>query len=665
MPQTTGPRSVALFAFLVLWLSAGRVGAIGQESAQAENAQPREIPSPARLGLRCEIIRTAMSASDTVVLVPDGVSYLAAITRWRPTLRFPVLIDDGSVETRENIARFVRAYDPKHVLRWRVGKPADGQDAASVRLSGTNPQRQAAIERALVASWGFDQPLDALYEIWRDQDQFAPGVVVAHPGDAAWPAALALASFRAQPIAWALSPKNPSGKLSRKQVEELSETIESGCERLDYSWKKLGDQIDAVALCLNAPAKYTHAEGEIRATTDRIGRFASDKLGETRWAFTSQIFGDEAQSSYAAMCGLFLTPQTALLFDGYDNKPPYSNYELESARPMLESGGLTVTTFGPPTNGRDRWLILAARPLDAGLIFVNTHGMRDAFNLSPGRLRPGSLPILARPAMIHFIHSWSAVRPSDRTTVAGRWFERGAHAYYGSVDEPFLQAFVPPGQVVARMRGAFPWAAGVRIKDSPVWKLACFGDPLVTLGAPLSRDDAQIELDGAEDLGESVGVAAREERFADALAALSLLGRDDDALRLVRALVRERPEAINSDLAAVAMFAVGRTALPSEFFAIYARLDDERSRDPYRLDHLWNLVRLRLNAPGEDDRAMIAYLRTRLREDQRAEDAADLTGAIAQLQSPAAAMEYLDSIEPRTQRERQVLLDARRGLTSR
>ncbi len=638
-----------------------------QESPQppAPGEQAQKLAPPSRLGLRAEIIRSAMTASDTVVIVPDGESYLRAISQWRPASRFPILIDDGTVQTRENIARFVRGYQPKHVVAWPDSLLGHEASPKPVKLTGTNPQKQGAIERALLSSWGFadGRTIEDLYEFWRDKEQFAPGIVVAYPADSAWPGAIALAAFRAQPIVWALSPRNVNGMLSREQIEELVGEIESGCKELNFPWRELGDQIDAVSLCLNAPAKYTHAKGEVRATTDRIGRHAIDKLGEARWAWSSQIFGDEAQSAYMAMCALFLTPKTALLFDGYESKPPYSNYEIESARPMLESGGFTVRSYAPPANGREQWLIGAGRTLDAGLILVNSHGMRDAFNLSPGRLRPGSVPILKIPAMVHLIHSWSAVRPGDRLTVAGRWFERGVYVYYGSVNEPFLQAFVPPSMVVGRLRGAFPWAAGVRIKDSPVWKLACFGDPLVTLGGPLQRVDSPTDLDGAVDLAEIVATSASKEQFSEALAVLSVLGRDEDALRLVRALQRERPEAITPDVAALAMFAVGRAGTPSEVFSIYARLDDARSRDPYRLDHLWNLVRLRLRAPGEDDRAMIAYLRSHLREDQRAEDAADLSRGIAQLQTTGAASAFLDSITPRGDRDQQVLDAAKRALS--
>jgi len=45
---------------------------------------------------------------------------------------------------------------------------------------------------------------------------------------------------------------------------------------------------------------------------------------------------------------------------------------------------------------------------------------------------------------VHFIHSWSAVTPDDRNTVGGRWLSNGVYAYVGSVDEPYVQAFVTP-----------------------------------------------------------------------------------------------------------------------------------------------------------------------------------------------------------------------------
>ncbi len=652
----------ALLLLLVLIL--GTPAALAQISAQEvpTGRQPdpaRQISPPSKLGLRAEIIRNATTALNTVVIVPDGASYLEAIARWQRTVRFPVLIDDGSVVAREDIARFVRAYKPQRVVRWK----SDG----SSQIATTNSGKRAAIESALLTSWGFtkDQTIQDLYSHWRDKEQFAPGIVVAHPGDSSWPAAIALASFRAQPIAWATSPRDVNGRLAREQVDALSKAIETECEALGFAWPALGDQIDAVALCLQTPAKYLDAEGEIRAVTDRLGRHADDKRGERRWAFVSQIFGNESRSAYTAMSGLFLSPRSALLFDGYENKPPYSNYELESLKPKLDELGATVRSYASPRNGRDQWLIASARAVDAALIFVNTHGMRDAFNLSPGRLRPGTLPTLTVPAMVHFVHSWSAVRPNDRATVAGRWFERGVYAYYGSVNEPYLQAFVPPELVMSRLRGAFPWSAAVRVQDSQVWKLACFGDPLIVIGQELTRSDTPPELPGAQELNASIASAASGERFDEAFELLSLMGRDQDALRLWRALDRDRPRALSSEIASSAVFAIGRAGTPSEFFEAYARLDEAIARDPYHLDYLWNLTRLRLNARGEDDRALIAYLRLHLREDQRAEDAADLAMAIASLQSVQSAREFLDSIEPRNQRDRKVLADAKRRITAR
>lgn len=645
-----------MLGLLLLSLSAGRSGA-----GQAEGVRPQDLPPAARLGLRVEAIRAGTRALQTVVIVPDSRSFIGAISHWRPERRFPVLIDDGSVRAREDIARFVRAYAPLRVVRWEDPSGAD---------RGSMDQRRARVESALSSAWGLgaQTPISDVYALWRNQPQYAPGVVVTHAGDPALPAALALAAFRAQPIVWAGAPRNPDGMMTREQIDALASEIETGVASLLMPWRDLGDQIDAITLCLSSPAKFdagTDDKGAriTHATTDRIGRLADDLKGEKRWAWCSQVIGSESACAYQAMCALFLRPTTAWLFDGYEDDPRYNDYDLAPADDVLREGAFQTRLITRPSNTRDNWLVACARALDAGLILVNSHGMRDVFHASGRqRLRPGDLPILGHPAMVHFIHSWSAVQPAQRSTIAGRFLERGAYAYLGSVQEPFLQAFVPSEGVVRRMRGAYPWAASVRFDAAPVWKLACFGDPLITLGAALTRLQEPPSLEGALDLESRMRDAARGERFAEALDHLSLLGRDADAARLLLALERDRPAALTPEVARAGVMSMARAAPPEDFFRVYARLSDDDGRDPARLDALWNLVRLRLNAAGEDDRPMLAFLRDHLREDQRAEDARELSRAIARVEGTPAALAFLNSIAPADKRDEETLNEAKRRL---
>ena len=622
-----------------------------------------ELPPASRLGLRVEGVRAGTSTLDVVVVVPDGASYLEAIARWRPQVRYPVLIDDGTPTARDQIARFVRAYSPKRVVLWaHDGGP----------LPEDESERRSAIEDALVRSWlGDAGDMDDLLSFWRSREALAPGVVVSHPRDPAWTGAIALASFRAQPIVWAGRPSNVNAMMTRAQVDDLAGEIEAKVATLLMDWRDLGDRIDSLTLCLQVPVKYDAStpgapDREVRATTDRLGRHADDRQGEKRWAWSSQIVGSEASCAYQAMCALFLLPESALLFDASDGRGPYERYALEPPAQVLQQAGLATRLFETPRNTRDVWLSLCDEARREDLVFVNSHGMRDAFHAANNqRLRPGDIPLLSRPAMVYFIHSWSAVQPAARETVGGRWLERGAYAYLGSVNEPYLQGFVPAGQVVRTMRGAFVWGAAVRFPRSPVWKIACFGDPLIVHGAPLRRIEGDPPLDDAEDLAEAMRRSLREQDFVAGVRSLAMLGRDEDAARLVRALLRERNELVTPELAQAALASVMIAGEPAEFFDLYLRLDEERSRDPRNLDMLWNRTRPMRRARDARARALVAYLQTHLRDDQRVEDAADLALTINRLDGPASALSWLNTIAPANNRDERTLSETRARLRRR
>lgn len=85
------------------------------------------------------------------------------------------------------------------------------------------------------------------------------------------------------------------------------------------------------------------------------------------------------------------------------------------------------------------------------------------------------------------IHSWSAAAPDDTNTVAGRWLENGAYAYVGSVNEPFLSAFIPPKLMVDRLKRGAPFLIAARQLESPPWKVATIGDPLMSITTPRPR----------------------------------------------------------------------------------------------------------------------------------------------------------------------------------
>src|SRR5215470_9814654 len=66
-----------------------------------------KLPPHLLLAARVESVRQRLPVIKTVVIVPDAASYIAAIGSWTLPGRFPVLIDDGSWNGQQDIARFV------------------------------------------------------------------------------------------------------------------------------------------------------------------------------------------------------------------------------------------------------------------------------------------------------------------------------------------------------------------------------------------------------------------------------------------------------------------------------------------------------------------------------------------------------------------------------
>jgi hypothetical protein len=350
------------------------------------------------------------------------------------------------------------------------------------------------------------------------------------------------------------------------------------------------------------------------------------------------------------MCALFLNPTSAWLFDGYETTGSWRLYNARGAETYLKAMKFTYDIMDGEQQGARDWRLRAARPLDAGLVLVNTMGNCDFFDLRPGQCKPGDVPILARPAMVHFIHSWSAQFPARRDTVAQRWLERGAYAYLGSVQEPFLSAFVPTPQVVARLGAPAPWGASTRVDGAPLWKIAVFGDPLLTIGRDRPRaKGSTLPLESPSVAGtlraiaDEIAPAVKERRFADALTALTLTGRDADAKDLAAAILKEDPSAFTSDVARSAVLPLFRGGLNREVLAAFARLDDKLNQDGTLRDALW-LAAYPLMPSGIDD-AGLETLRDAIRDEQPERDAAELAAAWSKKKSRGEARDMLQRLK--------------------
>jgi hypothetical protein len=259
-----------------------------------------------------------------------------------------VLYDDGSFESAQRIARFVRAFEPESVVR--MEKNADTPPWPADAMP-----RRDAIEQAAASAWR-DGEAPVTREGLRDQWKklrFEPcGVVIAEPDDPTWTGALALAAGHGEPILWASYPKaargDVSGTMSANDAADLNGAIESSLRQLGYEFQALGDQIDAVTLCYNGPVKIFPG-GDDRSLaislTDFIGRSWNEQrhLDTKRWAWCGQLVGNEAQSAYMAMCSLFLSTKSAWLFDGYEAGEPWSQFDMTLAASVLEKSGIRTT----------------------------------------------------------------------------------------------------------------------------------------------------------------------------------------------------------------------------------------------------------------------------------------------------------------------------------
>lgn len=600
-----------------------------------------DVPPVLRAGVRVELLREHTTLHSTVVITSDARSYLEAIGRWTPDHRFPVLIDDGTRVAREDIARFVRAFKPAHVVRWAAADAPRRDDWKATR---------ADIERSIARAWGWTAPQDTppaapsdfLATLWKQAGPI--GVVVAHEDDHAWPAAVALAAGHAQPILWWKPPRGPEGVLWAHEGDDLSKQLETFCASLGSPWREIGDTIDAVTLCLDMPVKMAVGESDVVAVTDRVGRLGESAKADARWAFAGQVSAPHARAAYQAMAGLFLLPSSAWLFDGYPDTKPWNEYDATKAAEILRQRRLTITLDDSPRNGARDWRERASRPIDAGLVMVNTKGNADFFDLDPGTCKPGDVPLLNVPAIAYVVHSWSAQWPNRRDTVAGRWLEHGAYAYAGSVQEPYLQGFCPTPKVAQRLMAGVPFGAAVRFDDGKMWKIAVLGDPLIAMGTPHARDESLPPLERAADLADALPADLKAGRFSESLRTLALLGRDADALKLARTLQASK-DGIDPASAAEAVLPAFRAGTFRDVLGLYARLAPADARDPSLRDALWLGALAGLDHTASD--ADLTLLRDNIRDDQRVRDAEDLARAWARKLGKASAQRMLDDVASR------------------
>jgi len=495
---------------------------------QQDAAQP-QVPWPVQLGYRTMALERSWPVVDQVVLVPDGRTYLDEIAKWSESARWPVLLEDDLYAPL-----FVRGFEPARVVR-----------RASV---GAMPAERADREK-LIASSAADAIADGAVDIiGACMKRGVPPsmVILADAADPAWTAAAALAAGRCAPIHFSSEQYGaPSATLDDARFRALANELEVAADRTGLPWKGLGDAIDAFVVCRDIPWKATPElpagsrieitagpfptkPGQPISTLDALARHADGAW----WAMGAGIFGSEPRAAYVAMSALFMPRRSAWLVHTYDGGEPWQKYDMAGAAEDLGKQGFSVQAWSRDRASLDAWRLLLMGGFGCDALLVNSHGVSTQFGLSGGgTANVGDVPVFDRPALVHFLHSFSLENPNVDDSVGGRFIEHGAYAYFGSVYEPLLPAFVPPSLLAARTGAVVPFLLAARNMEGPLarpWRTAGYGDPLTLLAPPEKIGVKRVAApeDGVAGLRASAAAALMRYRDTKEGAALAGAMRD-------------------------------------------------------------------------------------------------------------------------------------------
>ncbi|MDR3636151.1 MAG: hypothetical protein P4L84_20285 [Isosphaeraceae bacterium] len=401
---------------------------------------------------------------DQVCLVPDLATFLEVVGTWDQGHYFPVLIYDF-----ELTFKFLREFRPARIVAY----PAKAKPVAE------NDLWKAAL-RAVGRSWapagaGKDSPRGD--SVPKELGETTPGVVLSAGDSPMLAGGVALAAGRFQPLLELKVEKHYTDVFKPSDANAFALQVERRVADAVPRYDRLGDGCDFLTLAGDWPYRYETEKGD-NALDDLLGRFPDF---QTRWAFTGRLAGDVTQSLYQAMCSLFLQPRSALLFNSYNEREkPWSDYRMTDASKAL-SALLPVTHRSGERASLTGWHD-AFDPVNRfGLVLINTHGDPTRFNLPGGPGQSADVPPSV-PTAVLMIHSFSAANPNDPNTIAGRWLAQGAFVYYGSMNEPYLQAFRSPATVGSLAAERLPLAAAVRQSPPETfgkpWRLTFVGDPL-------------------------------------------------------------------------------------------------------------------------------------------------------------------------------------------
>jgi hypothetical protein len=623
--------------------------ATAQEPETTFDEQP--IPWQIRLGLRAATVERAFPVVDRVVLVPDAATYLRELTRWSPAGRWPVLIEDDQLAPM-----FIRRFRPAEVIRADAARPLpEGLGA-----------RRSQVEYAVVSAWGGTPGAETSRTVFQRHGHVPPGVVLASTNDPAWTAAAALAAGRGQPIAWMDGGLGrPNATLDAVAASRLRRRVSELAAQPGYTCDAQGDEIDAITICRTMAGKAENPfplsvlpdlPAEQRAgplaITDILGR---NDAGE-RFAITGWIFGDETRCTYMAMCSLFLPRERTGFYNAYPAGEPWSAYDGSEPATALGAQGFTTSYAGGAQMNEVGWRRMIAGGFSSDMIVMTSKGGADAFDLTAGRGSAHDVPILNTPAALFMVHSWSMRSPENRSTVGGRWLERGVYAYVGSVHEPFLSAFVTPMELVERCVNYSPFlVAGRHYAPHPFgqpWKVNTIGDPLMLVAPPgkvnveritLPREDGTNVGEHVKTLMRSCASGADGSVFAETIAALDLLGRDEIAVQIWSLAERQ---GCTPETARAALGPLFRLRDDTAFMRAWSLV---RTPDAEARDMLWHLMGPKLH--DVEDHDLLMQLQSAIRRPQAWVDVGTLSPHLARVFGGAYARGFIERELKRTQAE--------------